>query len=100
MVLAPVRAIAIAGELIRAALPKRSLTEEPSVPAAAVERKLSKRRRGGDPRATKRERRDEALRELRKLTGPGKSHAHGRRKRLSGSRGFGRCPKRPALSVN
>jgi hypothetical protein len=71
--LAPVRAIAIAGELIRAALPKLSLTEEPSVPAAAVERKLSKRRRGGNPRAIKREQRDEAVRALHTLTGSGKS---------------------------
>jgi hypothetical protein len=58
--LLPVRALALAGELIAAAVPKLNV----------IERKPTKRR-GGDPRAEQRQRRDEAICELHKLTGDG-----------------------------
>jgi hypothetical protein len=60
VVLSPVRAVALAGELIAAAVPKLNVTA-----------KLTKRR-GGDPRAEQRRRRDEAICALANLTGIGK----------------------------
>jgi hypothetical protein len=56
--LAPVRAVALAGELIEAAVPKLgNATAKSVVTRAAVETKPTKRR-GGDPRAQKRRQRD------------------------------------------
>jgi hypothetical protein len=64
--LLPVRAVALAGELIEAAVPKLgNVTEENST-------KLRGRRRGGDPRADKRQQRNEDIRALARLTGNGK----------------------------
>jgi hypothetical protein len=58
--LLPVRAVALAGELIEAAVPKLNV----------IETKPTKRR-GGDPHAEQRQRRDEAICALHKLTGEG-----------------------------
>src|SRR5437763_3829559 len=69
--LSSLRALGLADELLRAAIPK--LGDVPKTLARPpIEEKPSKRR-GGDPRTTRREQRHEALRELHKLTGPGKS---------------------------
>jgi hypothetical protein len=59
--LLPVRAVALAGELIQAAVPKLNI----------IETKPTKRR-GGDPHAEQRQRRDEAICALHKLTGEGR----------------------------
>jgi len=56
--LSPVRAIAIAEELIRAALPKIGKEARPSA------RSAPQRRRGGDAQAARRQGRDENLRKL------------------------------------
>jgi hypothetical protein len=58
--LMPGRAVALAGELIQAAVPKLNVIE--TKPA---------KRRGGDPHAEQRQRRDEAICALHKLTGEG-----------------------------
>ena len=65
VVLGPVRAVALAGELIEAAVPRLNVTAQSAVACPA-------QRRGGDPHAEKRRRRDEALCELHQLTGEGK----------------------------
>jgi hypothetical protein len=66
--LLPVRAIALAGELIQAALPKLA---DPLRDQATVRR--TGRRRGGDPHAEQRRRRDEAIRTLAPLIARGAS---------------------------
>jgi len=58
VMLSPVRAIAIAGDLIRAALPK--IGNEAQLPA----RSAPQHRRGGDAQAARRQGRDENLRKL------------------------------------
>jgi hypothetical protein len=66
--LLPVRAVALAGELIEAAVPKLgNVTAQSAATTVAP-----KRRRGGDPRAQERRRRDEALPQLASLIAPGK----------------------------
>jgi hypothetical protein len=65
VVLAPVRAVALAGELIRAAVPKLSnVMEENSVTGRA-----KRRRRGGDHQAEKRQQRNEDILALAALMG-------------------------------
>jgi hypothetical protein len=68
--LLPVRAVALAGELIAAAVPKLNVTAK-SAATQPVENKPTKRR-GGDPNAEQRRRRDEAICALANLTGKGK----------------------------
>lgn len=66
--LSPVRAIAIADELIRAALPKLESTSDQSRPVP--EEKLTKRR-GGDPHAQQRHELQDGLRGMASLLGLG-----------------------------
>jgi hypothetical protein len=61
--LLPVRAVALAGELIEAAVPKLNVTAKSAV---------TTKRRGGDPYAERRRRRNEILPELASLIAPGK----------------------------
>ena len=68
VVLLPVRAVALARELLTAAVPKLgNVTAQSAATTIAP-----KRRRGGDPRAEERRRRDEALPQLASLIAPGK----------------------------
>jgi hypothetical protein len=60
VVLMPARAVALAGELIAAAVPKLNVTAK------------STKRRGGDPQAQQRRQRDEAICALATLSGKGK----------------------------
>ena len=60
VVLLPVRAVALARELLTAAVPKLNVTAK------------STKRRGGDPQAQQRRQRDEDIRALARLTGGGK----------------------------
>jgi hypothetical protein len=63
--LLPVRAVALAGELIQAAVPKLgNVMEENSMMTKG-------KRRGGDPYAEPRQRRDKAIREVAPLIAPG-----------------------------
>jgi hypothetical protein len=67
VVLLPVRAVALARELLTAAVPKLgNVMEENSMMTKG-------KRRGGDPRAEERRRRDEALPQLASLIAPGKA---------------------------
>jgi hypothetical protein len=61
----PVRAVALAGELIRAALPKLGVVEKKSIVSAP------KRRRGGDYQAEKRQQRNKNIIALATLMGEG-----------------------------
>ena len=62
----PVRAVALAGELIEAAVPKLgNLVEEKSMTGLV-------KRRGGDRQAQRRRQRDDDIRALARLTGNGK----------------------------
>src|SRR4051812_16858960 len=63
MPLAPVRAVALAGELIRAALPKFDCAERCSTTGA------TQKRRGGDRHSNKRAQRDGGISELVQLLG-------------------------------
>ena len=67
--LLPARAIALAGELIQAAVPKLNGTAQSAITRLAKNKPT--KRRGGDPHAEQRQRRDEALCELHNLTGEG-----------------------------
>ena len=68
VVLLPMRAVALARELLTAAGPKLgNVTAQSAATTVAP-----KRRRGGDPRAEERRRRDEALPQLASLIAPGK----------------------------
>jgi hypothetical protein len=62
--LLPVRAVALAGELIEAAVPKLNVVEERSMTKG--------KNRGGDRQAQKRRQRDDDIRALARLTGEGK----------------------------
>src|SRR5438874_7536392 len=64
--LRPARAVALAGELIEAAVPKLNVTEKSSV-ACPV------KTRGGDPYSDQRRTRDAKIRTLAPLVAPGKS---------------------------
>jgi len=64
--LQPARAVALAGELIEAAVPKLNVTEKSSV-ACPV------KTRGGDPYSDQRRTRDAKIRTLAPLVAPGKS---------------------------
>ena len=61
--LPPARAVALAGELIRAAIPKLGVTEDYPVTIAV------QRRRGGDPHAERRQHRNENILALARLIG-------------------------------
>jgi hypothetical protein len=64
VVLMPARAVAMAGELIEAAVPKLNVVEERSMTKG--------KNRGGDRQAQKRRQRDDDIRALARLTGGGK----------------------------
>jgi hypothetical protein len=69
VVLAPVRAVALAGELIEAAVSKLNVGENS---AFTSETKQAKRRRGGDRKAEQRRIRDDKIRALAPIVAPGK----------------------------
>lgn len=68
--LSPLRALALADELLCAAIPKLGTCAQ-SAPRSALEEPV--RRRGGDAHAVKRQRRDEAIRTVAPLIAAGQS---------------------------
>ena len=69
VVLLPVRAVALAGELIQAAVPKLNVTAKSAATRQPIENEPTKRGRGGDPHAKQRHELHDGIRGMASLLG-------------------------------